>query len=321
VESSDDANHAGPPSRLRPPSRAAPRPGAASGTVYRIGVLDASSPAASSGRIDALRKGLRESGLVEGQNLHIDWRFAEGKELTVASLATQLVGLQPEVLVSLGGAGAGELKSATAEIPIVMAGAHGRDVAGATAGTLAQSQENITGVISTTRALDEKRMDLLREAVPSVSRVTNLLDAVRFPYRPGETLRSERWGFSFVGIPVRTPDEFESVIGTAIKERAGAISLLDTPMFYTHRQQLAALAARNHLAWVAPDREYAEAGALISYGPGGKELARRAAAYVARILRGVKPWNLPVEQSTRMELVINLKTAKTFSGSCQAICF
>jgi ABC-type uncharacterized transport system substrate-binding protein len=319
VESSDDANHAGPPSRLRPPSRAAPRPGAASGTVYRIGVLDASSPAASSGRIDALRKGLRESGLVEGQNLHIDWRFAEGKELTVASLATQLVGLQPEVLVSLGGAGTGELKSATAEIPIVSA--HGRDVAGATAGTLAQSQENITGVISTTRALDEKRMDLRREAVPSVSRVTNLLDAVRFPYRPGETLRSERWGFSFVGIPVRTPDEFESVIGTAIKERAGAISLLDTPMFYTHRQQLAALAARNHLAWVAPDREYAEAGALISYGPGGKELARRAAAYVARILRGVKPWNLPVEQSTRMELVINLKTAKTFSGSCQAICF
>jgi Integrase core domain/ABC transporter substrate binding protein len=200
VESSDDANHAGPPSRLRPPSRAAPRPGAASGTVYRIGVLDASSPAASSGRIDALRKGLRESGLVEGQNLHIDWRFAEGKELTVANLATQLVGLQPEVLVSLGGAGAGELKSATAEIPIVMAGAHRRDVAGATTGTLAQSQENITGVISTTRALDEKRMDLLREAVPSVSRVTNFLDAVRTTTAllPTATRLNQRWTMDFI---------------------------------------------------------------------------------------------------------------------------
>jgi putative ABC transport system substrate-binding protein len=155
-------------------------------------------------------------------------------------------------------------------------------------------------------------MELLREAVPSVSRVANLLDAVRFPYRPGETLKSERWGFSFIGIPVRGPDEFEGAIATAIEERAGAISLLDTPMFYTHRQQLAALAARNQLAWVAPDHEYAEAGALMSYGPDGKELARRAAAYVARILRGVKPWNLPVEQSTKVELVINLNTAKAF---------
>jgi ABC-type uncharacterized transport system substrate-binding protein len=202
------------------------------------------------------------------------------------------------------------LKSATTEIPIVMAGSHGRDVAGSAAGTLAQSQENVTGFISTTRALDEKRVEILREAVPAVSRVTILLDAVRFPYRPGETVRSERWGFTFVGIPVRGPDEFEGAIATALKERAGALSVLDTPMFYTHRQQLADLAARNQLAWVAPDREYAEAGALMSYGPDGKELARRAATYVARILRGVKPWNLPVEQSTKVELVINLKTAK-----------
>jgi putative ABC transport system substrate-binding protein len=294
--------------------RAAPlaAQGQPAGTIYRIGVLDTGSSAASSGRVESFRKSLRELGLVEGQNLQIEWRFAEGKELAVRRLAAELVGLKPEVLVPLGGAGAGELKAVTAEIPIVMAGAHGRDVAGVTAGTLAQSQENITGFISTTRALDEKRMELLREAVPSISRVANLLDAVRFPYRPGETLRSERWGFSFVGIPVRGPDEFEGAIATAIRETAGAISLLDTPLFYTHRQQLAALAARNQLAWVAPDREYAEAGALMSYGPDGKELVRRAAAYVARILRGVKPWNLPVEQSTGVELVINLKTAKAF---------
>ena len=264
-----------------------------------------------SGRVESFRAGLRESGLVEGQNLHIDWRFAEGKELAVARLATELVGLKPDVLVPLGGAGAGELKSATAEIPIVLAGSHDRwAVAGSAAATLAQSQENVTGFISTTRALDEKRMEILRETVPAVSRVANLLDAVRFPLRPGETVRSERWGFSFVGIPVRAPDEFEGAIATAIKERAGAISLLDTPMFYTHRQQLAALAAKNQLPWVAPDREYAEAGALMSYGPNGKDLVRQAATYVVRILKGVKPWNLPVEQSTKVELVLNLKTAK-----------
>ncbi len=283
--------------------------GQPAGTVHRIGVLDVSSPAASSGRVDSFRKGLREAGLVEGQNLHIDWRFAEGKESAVANLLTELVGLKPEVLVPLGGVGARELGRVTAEIPIVMAGAHARDVGGATTGALAQ--ENITGVISTTRALDEKRMKLLREAVPAVSRVLILLDAAQMPYRPGLTMtRSERWGFTFLGMPVRSPDEFVGAIASAIKEGAGALSVLDTPMFYTHRQQLAEVAARNQLAWVAPDREYAEAGALMSYGPEGKELARRAAAYVARVLRGVKPGNLPVEQSTKVELVINLKTAK-----------
>jgi ABC-type uncharacterized transport system substrate-binding protein len=191
------------------------------GTIYRIGVLDASSPAASSGRVESFRAGLREAGLVEGQNLHIDWRFAEGQELAVASLATELVGRKPQVLVSLGGAGSGELKSATTEIPIVMAGSHRRDVAGPAAGTLAQSQENITGLISTKRALDEKRTEILREAVPGVSRVAILLD-VRFPYRPGETVRSERWGCTFVGIPVRGPDEFDGAIAMALKERTEA---------------------------------------------------------------------------------------------------
>jgi putative ABC transport system substrate-binding protein len=282
-------------------ARAQPAP-----KIYRIGVLDTSSSAAASGRVESFQKGLQELALVEGQNLHIDWRFAEGKELAVPSLAAELVGLKPEVLVPLGGAGYGELKGATTEIPIVMAGAHARDVAGAAAGTLAQSQENLTGVISTTRALDEKRTELLREAVPAVSRCAIFLDAVRFPYRPGETpLRSERWGFAFVGIPVRGPDEFEGAMATAIKEGAGALTALDTPMFYTHRQRLADLAIKNQLPWVAPDREYAETGAFMSYGPNGRELVRQAVTYVARILKGVKPWNLPIDQPTKLELVIN----------------
>jgi putative tryptophan/tyrosine transport system substrate-binding protein len=280
------------------------------GKVYRIGALDTGSPVASSGRVEAFRKGLRELGLIDGENLRIEWRFADGKELPVSSLAAELVGLKPDVLVALGGAGYGELTRATTEIPIVMAGAHARDVAGSAAGTLAQYQENITGVLSTSRALDEKRMALLREAIPAVSRCGVLLDAVRFPFRPGETTRSERWGFTFVGIPVRDPDEFEGAVARAIKEGADTLSVLDTPMFYTHRQRLADVAVRNHLAWVAMDREYAEAGALMSYGPDGKGLVRQSATYVARILKGAKPWNLPIEQSTKFELLINLKTAK-----------
>jgi putative ABC transport system substrate-binding protein len=279
--------------------------------VYRIGVLDTSSPTASSGRVEAFRQGLRDLGLVEGQNLHIDWRFAEGKELAVASLAKELVVRQLDVLVPLGGAGVGELQQATTEIPIVMAGAHARDVAGPGVKVLAQPQENITGVISTARTLDEARMDLLRQAVPGVSRVGILLDAVRFPFRPGDTMtRSERWGVAFVGIPVRGPEEFEAAFVRVSGEGVSALTLLDTPMFYTHRERLAELAAKYHLAWVGTDREYAEAGALMSYGPNGRDLVRQAATYVARILKGVKPWNLPVEQSTKMELVLNLKTAK-----------
>jgi putative ABC transport system substrate-binding protein len=113
-----------------------------------------------------------------------------------------------------------------------------------------------------------------------------------------------------VGIPVRSPDEFEGAVARAIKEGAEALSVLDTPMFYTHRQRLADVAVRNHLPWVAADREYAEAGAFMSYGPDGKGLVRQSATYVARILKGAKPWNLPIEQSTKFELLINLKTAK-----------
>jgi putative ABC transport system substrate-binding protein len=273
-------------------------------------VLDTSSPTAAAGRVEAFRQGLRDLGFVEGQNLQIEWRYAEGKELVVPSLAAELVGLRPEVLVPLGGAGYGELKQSTTAIPIVMAGAHARELAGPSAGTLAQSEENLTGIISTARAFDEARMDLLRQVMPSISRAAILLDAVRFPYRPGETvLRSERWGVSFVGLPVRGPDEFETALVTLDKEGVGALSLLDTPMFYTHRERLAALAIKHRLAWVATDREYAEAGALMSYGPNGKELVRRAATYVVRILKGVKPWNMAVEQSAKIELVINMKTA------------
>jgi putative ABC transport system substrate-binding protein len=152
-------------------------------------------------------------------------------------------------------------------------------------------------------------MELLREAVPATSRVATFVDT-RGKGGLWQPSQPERWGITFIPIPVLDVSDFENAFVTAVREGTSALSLLDTPMFYTHRQQLADLASRNHLAWVATSREYAEAGALISYGPDERELARRAAAYVARILRGVKPWKLPVGQPTKFELVINLKTAK-----------
>lgn len=232
----------------------------------------------------------------------------DGWEVRLPSLAAELVGLKPDVVVSFSATGIGALKNATTEIPIVMAGAEAR----AGPQDLRAPSGNTTGVISIARDLEGKRMELLRETVPAISRVAVFQDASNFPYRAREfaTSRAERWGFTFIQIKVRGPDDFEDAMATAIKERAGALSLFNFPLFYVHRRRLAELAVENRLAWVAADREYAEAGALMSYGPDGRDLARRAATYVVRILKGVKPLNLPLEESTKIELVINLGTAK-----------
>jgi ABC-type uncharacterized transport system substrate-binding protein len=241
------------------------------GRVYRIGILDDSSAAAASARIESFRKGLRDLGHIEGQNVKIEWRFAEGKEAALSTLAAELAGLKPDVLVSFTGAGLSALRNATAAIPIVAAGADARtrDV---TPQNLARPGGNVTGATAKSR--------------------------------------TERWGFTFVPIQVWGPNDFEGAFASSIKEGARALSLSNTAMFYTHRRRLADLAVKNRLAWIAGNREYAEAGCLMSYGADMKDLARRAASYVDRILRGARPADLPIEQPTRLEFVVNLKTAK-----------
>jgi putative tryptophan/tyrosine transport system substrate-binding protein len=278
------------------------------GKIHRIGVLETSSSTALAGRVEAFRNGLSERGLTEGQNLHIEWRFADGSELKLPSLAMELLRLKPDVLVSFSSTGIGALQSATTDIPIVMAGSESRSVPQ----DLRAPSGNTTGVISIARDLESKRIELLREAVPALSHVAVLQDATNWPYRPGETAPSwtDRWGVTFIQIKVRGPDDFQDAMTKATKEGANALSLFNIPLFYIHRRRLAELAVANRLAWIAADREYAEAGCLMSYGPDGRDLARRAATYVDKILKGVKPWNLPLEQPTKIELVINLKTAK-----------
>jgi putative ABC transport system substrate-binding protein len=158
-------------------------------------------------------------------------------------------------------------------------------------------------------------MELLRHAVPAIARVATFWDCNSRNIAGCRTAaaaksRPERWGFTFVPVQVWTPDDFEGAFATSIKEGARALSLSNTAMFYTHRRRLADLAVKNRLAWIAGAREYAEAGCLMSYGPDGKDLAHRAAFYVDKILKGAKPADLPIEQPTRFELIINRKTAK-----------
>jgi putative ABC transport system substrate-binding protein len=155
-------------------------------------------------------------------------------------------------------------------------------------------------------------MELLRETLPAVSRVATFHDSTVFSSREGRLSKwqSKRWELTFIGIVVAGPDDFEDAFAAVKTERVGALSLADTPMFYTHRRRLAELAVKHRLAWIAAEREYAEAGCLMSFGANGSELVRRAATYVHRILKGAKPADLPVEQPTKFELVINLKTAK-----------
>jgi putative ABC transport system substrate-binding protein len=280
--------------------------------VARIGVLEVGSAADASARMESFRKVLREFGRVEGQRLTIEWRFAEGQSAKLSRLAVELVGLKPDVLVASNRAGVWALRYATTAIPIVMAGVD--------AGTTLLTPQNLarpvvgnlTGVISMASEGEGKRMDLLRETRPAVSRVATLRDSTDFPYREGRMSKSqsERWGFTFIAIVVSGPDDFEGAFAGVTTERVGALSLPETPMFYTHRRRLAELAVRHRLAWIAAEREYAEAGSLMSFGADGNDLIRRAVAFVDKILRGAKPADLPVEQPTKFELVINLKTAK-----------
>jgi len=279
--------------------------------IARVGVLDVGSAADASARMAALRDALRELGYVDGRNITIESRFAEGQSARLSNLASELVGAKPDVLVSSSGGSVGALHDATTMIPIVMAGSD-PETRLFNPENLARPVGNVTGVISSRAQLEPKRMELLREALPAVSRVATFRDFTDFPYREGRMAKSqsERWGFTFIAIVVGGPDDFAGAFAAVVQERARALILPDTPMLYAHRRTLADLAVKNRLAWIAADREYADAGCLMSYGANRNELVRRAATYVDRILKGAKPADLPVEAPRKLELVVNLRTGK-----------
>jgi len=255
-----------------------------SGKVPRIGYLTSALDRFNPNR-DAFRQGLRDLGWIEGQNILIEYRYAEGKNERLADLAADLVRLKVDLIVTTGGTATNAAKQATRLIPIVFTQVGAPDKQGFVA-NLARPGGNITGLTNVAEQVSGKRLELLKEAIPKISRVAVLWDSA--------TGRND----------------FDKAFEAATKGRAGAMTVLSSGIFHTHREALVSLSSKNRLPGVYDHKDYAETGGLMSYGPDVPEMFRRAATYVDKILKGAKPADLPVEQPTKFELIINLKTAK-----------
>jgi ABC-type uncharacterized transport system substrate-binding protein len=277
--------------------------------VPRIGIL---SPLSSSADdlLDAFRQGLRELGYVEGRNIVIEYRSAEGRNDRLPELAAELVRLKVDVLVTTGPAAVGAGKQATSTIPIVM-GAVGDAVDFGFVASLARPGGNITGMSWLGPELNAKRLELLKEVFPKVVRVAVLWD----PATPKTYVRATEVAARSLGINLRVlevakSNEFDHAFATLTGDGAGALEVMPSTMFASQMRQLVDLAAKSRLPAIFPDERYAQAGGLLSYGPSFPEMYRRAATYVDKILKGAKPGDLPVEQPMRFEFIINVKAAK-----------
>jgi putative tryptophan/tyrosine transport system substrate-binding protein len=280
--------------------------------VPRIGYLSATSPSTLAGRTDALRQGLRELGYVEPKNLVIEWRFAEGKPDRLPSLAAELVRLKVDVIVTGGPSATRSAKEATITIPIVMT-QDSDPVSSGFVASLARPGGNITGLSTLAPELNGKRLELLKEIVPKLSRVSVLGTSTQ----PGnaQQLRETELAAGALGVKLQYldvlgPKDIETAFRAAGKGRADAVLALASPVLISHRTQVIDLAVKSRLPTVYDQQEYVEDGGLMTYGVSLNDLARRAATYVDKILKGAKPADLPVEQPTKFELIINLKAAK-----------
>jgi len=285
------------------------------GKVPRVGYLSplsGSDPQIQRG-LDVFRQALRELGWVEGQNIAIEYRWAEGKYERLPDLATELVRLKVDVIVTVGGVPPAQAaQRATKAIPIVASGTADPVAAGLVA-SLAWPGGNITGPAIISDELVAKELELLREVVPKVSRVAVLWN----PANPGNALQLRAaeaagriLGMRLQPLEARGPGEIDRAFAAMARERAGALLVLLDSMLLDQRERIADLAAKNRLPAVYGLRRHAEAGGLMAYGANLRDLLRHSAIYVDKILKGAKPADLPVEQPTKFELVINLKTAK-----------
>jgi putative ABC transport system substrate-binding protein len=283
------------------------------GKVYRIGFLAFGPPPSGlSPSLEAFRQRLQELGYVEGQNLILEPRYAKGNIGRLPGLASELIRLKMDIIVTSGTSAAWAAKEATKTIPIVIAGASDPVAFGLVA-NLARPGGNVTGFSDLPgRQIEGKRLELLKEIVPTISRVAVVLDSTsrRDPTPLDEAAKALGFTLLLSDEEVEAPDEFQSAFATMIRERADALYAPETPVNVIHRSLIIELAAKNQIPAMYGSREFVEAGGLMSYGPSFADLFRRTAGYVDKILKGTKPANLPVQQPTRFELVINLKTAK-----------
>ena len=278
-----------------------------------VGVLLLTPRAGAGGTyIEALRGGLRELGYVEGQNLLLEIRSAEGRPDRLPRLAAEILGTRPDVLVTAGSEAILTLKRATDVVPIVMATVMDPVALGITP-SLAKPGGNLTGLAILSLELTSKRLQLLKEAFPRLSRVAVLWN----PDNPGNALvlkevetAAQALGLSWQGFAVQRPDKIVGTFEAVVGAQCNGILAIEDSVLFSHLFRIVESAARSRLPAMYAFRQFADAGGLMSYGPNTPDSFRRAAVYVHKILKGAKPADLPIEQPTKFELVINLKTAK-----------
>jgi putative ABC transport system substrate-binding protein len=280
--------------------------------VSRIGFLSVTSPSTISDRTETFRQGLRELGYVEGKNIVIEWRWAEGKLDRLPDLAAEIVHLKVDIIVSPGPAVTLVLKDATKTIPIVMA-FDSDPVGSAFVASLARPGGNITGLATLAPEISGKRLELLKETVPRLSHLAVLGTSVE----PGtaQSLKETELAAGAFGVQVQyldvlAPKDIETAFQAASKGRADAVLVLLSFVFNSHRTQVIELAAKSRLPAIYYATEWMEDGGLMTYGVSRTDSFRRAAIYVDKILKGARPEDLPVEQPTKFEFIINLKAAK-----------
>lgn len=281
-------------------------------TVRRIGLLSGFSPSVYAASYPAFRLGLRDLGWVEGKNISIEYRYAEGRHDRLPGLAADLVRLKVDVIVATATSDALAAQKATRVIPIVMV-AGGDPVASGLVESLARPGGNVTGLSQMLQELGGKRLELLKEIVPKLSRVAVLWN----PQSASATLGwkenqqpAQQLGIQLHSLEVRSPNELDKAFEVATLARAGALAILPDPVITTNLKRIVDFAAKSRLPSIYQSSDFADAGGLMTYGPDRADLFRRAATYVDKILKGTKPSDLSVERPTKLELVVNLKTAK-----------
>jgi putative tryptophan/tyrosine transport system substrate-binding protein len=277
--------------------------------IPRIGLLVPSSSDFT--RKDAFLQGLRDLGYVEGKNIAIEYRYTKGELNRLPDLAAELVRLNVDVIVTAAISSVRAAKKATGTIPIVFASV-GDAVESGLVSSLARPGGNATGLTFLAPELDGKRLELLKEAFPKITKVAFLwrMPAARAdPFKEAEAV-AKTLGLRLQSVGVRGPDDFESAFKAAKSGGAAALIVISNPLSNTHQARIVDLAAKNRLPGIYPSTDFVEIGGLMSYGADILDNWRRAATYVDKILKGAKPAELPVEQPTKFEFVINLKTAK-----------
>jgi putative ABC transport system substrate-binding protein len=279
--------------------------------IPRIGFQSAAFPSANAARIEAFRQALRELGYVEGKNIVIEYRYAEGKLDRLSELAAELVRLKVDVIVTAAPSSTRAAKKATSTIPIIMAFDNDPVGSGFVA-SLARPGGNITGLSNLAPEISGKQLELLKEIVPRLSHVAVLRTST---LTSAQVLKEMELAAGALGVKLQyldvlDPKDIETAFQAAGKGRADAVLALASPILESHRTQVVELAAKSRLPTIYHVAEFVEAGGLMSYGVSFIDLYRRAATYVDKILKGAKPADLPVEQPMKFEFIINLKTAK-----------